>query len=360
MRYTQIQTELRANPKHWLVTGCAGFIGSHILETLLKLDQSVTGLDNFSTGRQENLDEVQSLIAPKQWARFRFVQGDIRNLEACLKACAGADFVLHQAALGSVPRSIDNPIATHETNVSGFLNMLVAARDQRVKRFVYASSSSVYGDNPDLPKVEDKVGRPLSPYAVTKAVNEMYAEVFARVYGVETIGLRYFNVFGTRQDPNGPYAAVIPQWINALLKGAPVYINGDGETSRDFCYVENVVQANVLAATSATVFGRSSSGSSGPRFRPLAAQVFNIATGDRITLAELYVLISESLRNQILVPREPVYRPFRVGDVKHSVADLLKARGSLGYAPQYVGHVGLDLILKRNILHPLAQPAAER
>jgi UDP-N-acetylglucosamine 4-epimerase len=233
-RYEHLKAELIQTPKTWLVTGVAGFIGSNLLETLLKLNQRVLGLDNFATGHQRNLDEVQSLVTLEQWVNFKLIQGDIRHLVDCQKACVGVDYVLHQAALGSVPRSLTDPIATNETNISGFLNMLVAARDAKVKRFVYAASSSTYGDHPDLPKIEDKIGKPLSPYAVTKLVNELYAEVFARTYGFKTIGLRYFNIFGPRQDPNGAYAAVIPKWIDSMQKNELIYINGDGQTSRDF------------------------------------------------------------------------------------------------------------------------------
>ena len=247
--YTNLQTQLSAQQNTWLITGVAGFIGSNLLEMLLKLDQRVVGLDNFSTGHQRNLDEVQGLVSPEQWARFKFIEGDIRNLADCHQACQGVDFVLHQAALGSVPRSVEDPITTNANNITGFLNMLVAARDAKVQRFVYAASSSTYGDHPGLPKVEDLIGKPLSPYAVTKYVNELYADVFARTYGFQSIGLRYFNVFGPRQDPNGAYAAVIPKWIASMIKGEPIFINGDGETSRDFCFVANVVQANLLAAT---------------------------------------------------------------------------------------------------------------
>ena len=247
--YEQFFRELPAGPRVWLITGVAGFIGSNLLETLLKLDQSVVGLDNFATGYQRNLVEVQTLVTSAQWAKFRFIEGDIRTLEDCRHACEGVDYVLHQAALGSVPRSVVDPITTNDVNVTGFLNMLVAARDALVARFVYAASSSTYGDHPGLPKVEDAIGTPLSPYAVTKYVNELYAEVFARCYGFNTIGLRYFNVFGPRQDPDGAYAAVIPKWTAAMIKGEDVFINGDGETSRDFCYIANAVQANLLAAT---------------------------------------------------------------------------------------------------------------
>ncbi|MDO9265106.1 MAG: NAD-dependent epimerase/dehydratase family protein [Desulfosalsimonadaceae bacterium] len=258
----------------WLITGAAGFIGSNLVETLLKQNYHVTGLDNFATGYQRNLDEIQTLVTPTQWANFTFIKGDIRDLDTCRKACAGADYVLHQAALGSVPRSIEDPIQTNTSNITGFLNMLVAVRDAGVKRFVYAASSSTYGDDPNLPKVEDHIGRPLSPYAVTKYVNELYADVFAHTYGTACIGLRYFNVFGRRQDPNGAYAAVIPKWFSALLTGDTVYINGDGETSRDFCYIDNCVQANILAATTEN---------------PAAInQVYNVAFGERTTLNELF------------------------------------------------------------------------
>ncbi len=247
--YDQLQQHLTSEPCTWLVTGVAGFIGSNLLETLLKLNQRVVGLDNFATGHSRNLTEVQGLVSAPQWARFKFIEGDIRTLADCERACAGVDHVLHQAALGSVPRSLEDPIATNRANIDGFLNMLVAARDAKVKSFTYAASSSTYGDHPALPKVEANIGKPLSPYAVTKYVNELYADVFARCYGFHTIGLRYFNVFGPRQDPNGAYAAVVPKWTAALLKGEPIYINGDGQTSRDFCFVANAVQANLLAAT---------------------------------------------------------------------------------------------------------------
>ena len=273
-RYQSLQTELRAAPRQWLVTGAAGFIGSNLVEALLKLDQRVVGLDNFATGHRHNLEQVSALVTPEQWANFRFIEGDIRDVDACRAACAGADHVLHQAALGSVPRSIEDPISSNAANVTGFLNMLVAARDAGVKRFVYASSSSVYGDHPALPKVEANIGEPLSPYALTKLVNEHYARVFARCYGFATIGLRYFNIFGPRQDPNGAYAAVIPRWIAGMLRGEPIYINGDGETSRDFCFIANAVQANLLAATAT---------------EPKALdQAYNVAVSHRTTLNQLF------------------------------------------------------------------------
>lgn len=318
--YTELQARLLAEPKTWLVTGVAGFIGSNLLEILLKLNQRVVGLDNFSTGYQHNFDEVQSLVTPEQWINFRFIEGDIRNLSDCHKACQGVDYVLHQAALGSVPRSISDPITTNANNIDGFLNMLVAARDASVQRFVYAASSSTYGDHPDLPKVEPNIGKPLSPYAVTKLVNELYADIFARTYDFKTIGLRYFNIFGKRQDPNGAYAAVFPKWAAALIKGDEVFINGDGETSRDFCFIDNAVQANLLAATTTN---------------PAAVnQVYNVALGDRTSLNDLYRLIAASLANHCQLPGAKLsYRDFRAGDVRHSLADISKAQALLGYAP---------------------------
>ena len=321
--FDNLKSHLVLTPRTWLVTGAAGFIGSNLVETLLKLDQNVVGLDSFITGHQRNLDEVASLITPAQWARFRFIRGDIRNLQDCRDACNGVDYVLHQAALGSVPRSIEDPITTNEHNISGFMNMLVAARDAKVARFVYAASSSTYGDHPDLPKVEDKIGNPLSPYAVTKLVNELYARVFAQTYGFKAIGLRYFNIFGPRQDPNGAYAAVIPKWTASLIAGNPVYINGDGETSRDFCYVANAVQANLLAATTAN--------------EEAIGQVYNVAVGDRTTLNDLYFHLRDNLasRYPALRDAQPVYRDFRAGDVRHSQASIDKAQTLLGYQPSH-------------------------
>lgn len=328
-RYESLLQELPQAPRTWLVTGVAGFIGSNLLETLLKLDQRVVGLDNFATGHQRNLDEVQSLVTSEQWARFRFLQGDIRNLDDCRQACEGVDYVLHQAALGSVPRSIADPVTTNETNISGFLNMLVAARDAEVKSFTYAASSSTYGDHPDLPKVEDIIGKPLSPYAVTKYVNELYADVFAKTYGFNTIGLRYFNVFGRRQDPDGAYAAVIPKWTADMIKGEDVFINGDGETSRDFCFIENTVQANLLAATTKDMTARN--------------QVYNVAVSGRTNLNELFSALKLSLaRNGVLYTKEPVYRDFRAGDVRHSQADIAKAQRLLGYDPKFDINSGID------------------
>lgn len=320
--YEYLCSSLSNAPKTWLITGAAGFIGSNLLETLLRLNQRVVGLDNFATGYQCNLDEVKSLVTPEQWARFSFIQGDIQKLEDCRLACTGVDYVLHQAALGSVPRSLDDPIASNSTNIDGFLNMLVAARDAQVKSFTYAASSSTYGDHPSLPKVEDCIGKPLSPYAVTKLVNEIYAEVFFRCYKFNTVGLRYFNVFGKRQDPNGAYAAVIPKWTAAMIQGEDVFINGDGETSRDFCYVENVIQANLLAAATTDDAARN--------------QVYNVAVGDRSTLNILFDTLQKALdQNGITYTKQAVYRDFRAGDVRHSQADISKASSLLGYIPEY-------------------------
>ena len=339
--YDQLQQELKAAPKTWLVTGVAGFIGSNLLETLLQLNQRVAGLDNFATGKQKNLEEVKALVSPEQWGRFRFTEGDIGDLAACREASAGVDYVLHEAALGSVPLSMTDPLGSHRSNVTGFLNMLVAARDAKVKRFVYASSSAIYGGDPDLPKVEEKVGKPLSPYAATKAMNEVYADTFALAYGLPSIGLRYFNVFGLRQDPHGAYAAVIPRWIAALLKRETVYVNGDGETSRDFCYVANVVQANLLAATTANAGALN--------------QAYNIALGERTTLNELLALLREALRikGAVVPDQKPVYRGFRAGDVRHSLADISKARRLLGYAPSHRIRQELELAMdwyQRNLV----------
>jgi len=320
-RYEQLLKDLPQQPQTWLITGVAGFIGSNLLEALLKLDQRVVGLDNFATGYQHNLDEVQSLVSPQQWANFQFIQGDIRHLEDCQRACAGVDYVLHQAALGSVPRSLADPITTNSANITGFLNMLVASRDAQVKSFTYAASSSTYGDHPALPKVEENIGKPLSPYAVTKYVNELYADVFSKCYGFHTIGLRYFNVFGPRQNPNGAYAAVIPKWVSSLLKGETVFINGDGETSRDFSFIQNAIQANLLAATAS---------------HPALNQVYNMAVGDRTTLKQLFELIRDNLVPHGVSPTvEPEYRDFRAGDVRHSLADVSKAHRLLGYEPSH-------------------------
>jgi UDP-N-acetylglucosamine 4-epimerase len=327
--YQALELTLAAAPRVWLVTGAAGFIGSHLVEQLLRLDQTVVGLDNFATGHRRNLDEVRSLVSPAQWARLRFIEADIRDPAACAQACEGVQIVLHQAALGSVPRSIADPITTNAANVSGFLNMLVAARDAGVQRFVYAASSSTYGDHPALPKVEHAIGRPLSPYAVTKLVNELYAEVFARTYGMPCIGLRYFNVFGPRQDPNGAYAAVIPRWAAALVRGEPVQINGDGETSRDFCYVTNAVQANLLAATTHQTEALN--------------QVYNVAVGERTSLNTLFELLRLALGDAVKGAPQPQHQGFRAGDVRHSLADISKARELLGYAPTHDVRAGLQV-----------------
>lgn len=330
-RYEQIKNELRLKPRKWLVTGCAGFIGSNLIETLLGLDQTVVGLDNFATGHPHNLDEVQSSVDALQWARFTFIEGDIRDAEMCARAVQDVDYVLHQAALGSVPRSIADPVTTNAVNISGFLNMLVAARDAKVSAFVYAASSSTYGDHPALPKVEDQIGKPLSPYAVTKYVNELYADVFAKTYGLQSIGLRYFNVFGKRQDPDGAYAAVIPKWIAAMIRGDDVLINGDGETSRDFCFVENAVQANILAAT-ATSEG--------------VNQVYNVAVNARTSLNALFGQLASTLaKHQIQYGKSPVYKDFRAGDVRHSQADISKAQRLLGYAPAHTILQGLEVAM---------------
>ena len=332
-QYQQVCANLQATPKTWLVTGVAGFIGSNLLETLLKLNQTVVGLDNFATGHQHNLDEVQSLVTAEQWAKFSFIEGDIRQFADCQKACVGVDYVLHEAALGSVPRSIADPITTNETNIIGFLNMLTAARDAGVASFTYAASSSTYGDHPALPKVEENIGKPLSPYAVTKYVNELYADVFAKTYGFKAIGLRYFNVFGQRQDPKGAYAAVIPKWTSSMIAGEDVFINGDGETSRDFCFIQNVVQANILAATTQSDEAKN--------------QVYNVALGDRTTLNALYRAIQAALAtNDVNFERDPVYREFRAGDVRHSQASIAKIEQHLGYAPQFKIDEGIQLAMR--------------
>ena len=332
-QYPVICDQLKQAPKVWLITGVAGFIGSNLLETLLKLGQKVVGLDNFATGHQHNLNEVKSLVSSEQWNNFTFYEGDIRNLDDCQKACSDVDYVLHQAALGSVPRSIADPITTNAANITGFLNMLVAARDAHVSSFTYAASSSTYGDHPALPKVEENIGNPLSPYAVTKYVNELYAEVFARTYGFKTIGLRYFNVFGKRQDPNGAYAAVIPKWTAAMIQNEEVFINGDGETSRDFCFIENTVQANILAATTQNDEAKN--------------QVYNVAVGDRTTLNDLFNAIKQALNeNGVSYIKEPIYRDFRAGDVRHSQASVEKIQTLLGYKAQYVISEGVDLAMK--------------
>jgi UDP-N-acetylglucosamine 4-epimerase len=341
-KYHSALERLKEHQYCWLITGVAGFIGSNLLQALLKLNQKVIGLDNFSTGYTYNLEQVREQVGEQHWRKFKFMEGDICQLEDCRQACFKVDYVLHQAALGSVPRSIESPILTNESNISGFLNMLVASRDAPVKRFVYAASSSTYGDHPDLPKVESMIGRPLSPYAVTKYVNELYADVFYSCYGVETIGLRYFNVFGPRQDPNGAYAAVIPQWIAALIKGQSLQINGDGETSRDFCYIENVVQVNILSALANDV--------------EAVNQVYNVALNERTSLNQLYEMIRALLVKRFphLENHKPRYVAFREGDVRHSQADISKAIRLLGYAPTHRIDEGLKQALGWYTAHVLA------
>lgn len=327
--YQQICADLSVNQSKWLITGVAGFIGSNLLESLLMLNQKVVGLDNFSTGYQHNLDQVRDLVGENLWKNFSFIEGDITNFTHCKNACNGVQYVLHHAALGSVPRSIEDPILANESNVTGFLKMITAARDANVQRFVYAASSSTYGDHAGLPKIESVIGKPLSPYAVTKYVNELYADVYARCYGVNSIGLRYFNVFGPRQDPDGAYAAVIPQWIAALIRNAPLLINGDGETTRDFCYVENVVQANILACLTAN---------------PLAMnQIYNIALNDSTSLNQLYQMMKSILIEElpVLSAHRPIYQEFRVGDVRYSQANIDKAKSLLNYQPMFTVDQGL-------------------
>ena len=341
-KYQSSQRHLKEHQYCWLITGVAGFIGSNLLQALLMLNQRVIGLDNFSTGYMHNLDQVKEQVGAQAWLNFRFIEGDICQLEDCIKACCKVDYVLHHAALGSVPRSIEAPILTNENNISGFVNMLVASRDASVKRFIYAASSSTYGDNPDLPKVESMIGRPLSPYAVTKYVNELYAEVFSSCYGTDSIGLRYFNVFGPRQDPNGAYAAVIPQWIAALIKGQVLRINGDGETSRDFCYIENVVQVNILAALTDAA--------------EAVNQVYNVALNERTSLNQLYEMIRSLLVRKFpyLKKHKPEYVAFREGDIRHSQADISKAIRLLGYTPTHRIDEGLKQALDWYIAHVVA------
>ncbi len=327
--FEDLKIRLQSEPHDWLVTGVAGFVGSNLLETLLNLNQRVVGLDNFATGYEHNLSQVEASVSSNRWASFKLIEGDIQNLQDCRKACEGVEYVLHQAALGSVPRSLEDPITTNSTNISGFLNMLVAARDAKVNRFVYATSSSSYGDHLGLPKVEDRIGKSISPYAVTKLVNEQYADVFSRAYGFNSIGLRYFNLFGQRQDSKSAYAAVIPKWIAAMIKNESVFINGDGETSRDFCYIANAVQANLLAATAA--------------LPEMVNQIYNVAVGDRTTLNDLFEILRSSLENNFphLRGMKPEYHDFRAGDLRHSLADIAKARSLLGYEPSHRIHQGL-------------------
>ena len=336
-KYEELQEHLKSSQNTWLVTGVAGFVGSNLLERLLILNQKVVGLDNFDTGHQHNIDQAiedaEKATGKELNGNFSFINGDIRKIEDCKRACDGVDYVLHQAALGSVPRSIEDPINTNRANIDGFLNMLVSSKDAKVRRFVYAASSSTYGDHPDLPKVEDKIGNPLSPYAVTKVVNELYASVFAKTYGFKTIGLRYFNIFGKRQDPNGAYAAVIPKWVAAILNKEDVFINGDGETSRDFCYIDNTVQINLIAATTDN--------------NDATDQVYNVALNDRTSLNKLYQMIEDRLiqRTKGLEKKEPIYRDFRAGDVRHSQANIGKAQELLNYQPKYTISEGMDEVI---------------
>ncbi len=327
-KYLKVQKYLNSHQSSWLITGVAGFIGSNLLETLLKLNQKVVGLDNFSTGNKGNLDEVQSLVTKKQWMNFKFIKGDISNLKTCELACKNIDYVLHQAAIGSVPRSIKDPIRTNKSNITGFLNILLAAKNSNVKNFVYAASSSTYGDHKKLPKTEHTIGSPLSPYAVTKYVNELYADVFNKAYGFNSIGLRYFNVFGKRQTPKSTYAAVIPKWINSIIRNNEIFINGDGETSRDFCFIDNAIQANILAATTENIDALN--------------QIFNVAVGDRTSLNELYKMLTILTSNHFNERHSKLtYRDFREGDVRHSQADISKAKNLLGYKPTHNVKKGL-------------------
>lgn len=328
-KYNRLKQELRKHPSTWLITGVAGFIGSNLLEELLKLDQKVIGIDNFATGSKANLEDVLSVVTKEQQQRFHFYEGDICSLDDCRKVVENVDYVLHQAALGSIPRSIKTPEATHASNSTGLVNMLIAAKDAKVKRFVFASSSSVYGDSMDLPKREEKIGNPLSPYAASKYTNELYAKAFSACYEIQTIGLRYFNVFGPRQNLNGPYAAVIPKWIYSLIKDESIFINGDGETSRDFCYVANTIQANLLAATVDNPDAYN--------------KVYNVAVGEQNTLKKLYELIVESLR--LSIKQKVEYKEFRAADIRHSLADIEKAKTLLGYEPTHRLHEGLNMMM---------------
>ncbi len=328
--YEKVCSELEKEPRRWLITGVGGFIGSNLLEKLLGLGQSVVGLDNFSTGKKENLTQVQNIVGEKKWKNFNFIEADLRDLDVCRAVCADVDIVLHQGAIGSVPRSVEFPADSHASNATGTLNIFIAAKEKKVKRVVYASSSSVYGDEPSLPKVEDRIGKPLSPYAATKLFNEIYAEIFSRLYGLELIGLRYFNVFGPRQDPEGAYAAVIPKWIAAMLKNEPVYIYGDGETSRDFCYIANVVQTNILAATTTN--------------SSAINRAYNVAVGERTTLNQLFATLREKLLKSTpgLTINDPIYKDFRPGDIRHSLADITRAKSLLNYQPTHSIADGLD------------------
>jgi UDP-N-acetylglucosamine 4-epimerase len=335
-KYRKIKDNLLSEPKTWLITGVAGFIGSNLLQELLVLNQTIVGADNLSTGCQSNLTEVQKQVTKKQWSRFMFHKGDISKINFCKSICRDVDYVLHQAALGSVPRSLKDPIKTNDSNITGFLNMLVAARDSKVQNFIYAASSSTYGDHKALPKREDRIGKPLSPYAITKYVNELYAEIFFKSYNFNSIGLRYFNVFGKRQSPNGAYAAVIPKWLASIVNNQSVQINGDGSTSRDFCYVDNAVQANILAACTTN--------------KKALNQIYNIALGDKTSLKDLFnVIHQEVLKHKIIETIPPQYQDFREGDVKHSQADISKAKKLLGYRPTHKIHLGIKELVSWHI-----------
>lgn len=323
-KYTELTEQLKNRSYTWLITGAAGFIGSNLVEALLNLNQNVIGLDNFATGFHQNLEEVIASVSNTQRKNFTFYEGDIRHLHDCEKAVKNVDFVLHQAALGSVPRSIENPQLVNEVNIGGYVNMLIAAKNAKVKRFVFASSSSVYGDSPIIPKVESHLGNPLSPYAVTKCTNEIYAKAFAHCYELECIGLRYFNVFGPRQNYKSQYAAVIPLWIISLLKNNIIFINGDGETSRDFCYVKNAIQANILAAL--------------VERKDAINTIYNISVGQQTTLNHLFQMICHNLK----ISKKPVYREFRSGDIRHSLADISKAKELLGYEGVFTVNHGLE------------------
>ncbi len=322
--YEQCLEDLRAQPRKWLVTGCSGFIGSHIVETLLGLGQRVIGVDNLATGSQANINDVLEKVGSEAWAKFTFLEGDVRNLVTCRAACAGVDAVVHQAGFVSVPLSMQKPLDCHATNVTGTLNLLLAARDAGVRSFVYASSSAVYGDEATMPQREDRIGQPLSPYGASKLMDELYAGIFARQFGLRTVGLRYFNVFGPRQSPTGGYAAVIPAWIATLLAGGECMVHGDGKQTRDFCHVANVVQANILAATTQNTAA--------------SGTAYNVALGGSTTLLELHELIAKRTGSS----RLPKLGVPRAGDIIHSSADIGKITRELGFAPAVDVARGLD------------------